>query len=176
MVDSYCKLCKVENEEEEKPQSEESNDLEIPFTCKNGHGLIFYPEGTHKKRDNGSGPYTSTSTQLGCNGCGNMFEVSEHGGYYSCRELCDWDMCPKCLLCDNKHQLKIQLGNPYAHMGPGASARCDRCRNAIDTDQPFFRCAQCSYDVCRNCIPEIDCQQQQPIEIAPCSRCDGKKF
>ena len=52
MIDSYCKLCKVENEEkeeeEEKPEQEEANDLEAPFTCKNGHGLIFYPEGTHK--------------------------------------------------------------------------------------------------------------------------------
>ena len=83
--------------------------------------------------------------------------IASRGGSYSCASECDFDLCVKCTRCDNGHQMQVHRGNPYSHMGPFTSARCNRCQQMIPAQQMnsgFLRCPVCQFDVCRSCIPE----------------------
>ena len=131
--------------------------LQTEQVCSEGHKLIHYPANNRKLRNNPDGiPYRSNEPFLNCNSCRNNFNVAPHG-YFSCEHRCDFDICPKCALCDGSHKLKIQTGVPKRYLKAGhPSSNCDRCRRQImpqECNQGYMACTACDTDICRNCIP-----------------------
>ena len=115
------------------------------ITCKQGHPIQLFRTGETKRRRNAQNNiHVYQGDLLICNSCRKHFTISSRGGSYSCRELCDFDLCVNCTRCANGHLLGIYYGNPYTHLGPTSSARCDRCRSMIpDVSNGFPRCDDC---------------------------------
>ena len=115
-------------------------------TCDNGHELEIR---------RGGAPYASNA--FICNLCRRRVDAPEVDLPFLRCAHCSYDACRNCIpICDNGHELEIRRGGaPYA----SNAFICNLCRRRVDApevDLPFLRCAHCSYDACKNCIPICD--------------------
>jgi len=115
--------------------------------CPENHPVQLYAPGATKQRRRGNGSlYTSAGSSLICNGCRQHFQTADLGGYFSCAQTCDFDLCPKCARCNNGHTFQVQIGNPYAISHRVEYFCCDHCGRMVhapEMDLGFARCAAC---------------------------------
>ena len=63
--------------------------------CLNNHVLIYFDAANAKRRINiFGGTHIQTSCNLMCDCCEK--QISHANGYYSCEDICDFDLCPSC--------------------------------------------------------------------------------
>ena len=65
--------------------------------------------------DNGE-IFIAGSAEYGCDSCGANFNTDETGGHYTCKDLCNWDCCRKCM---RKNPWKQGLKCAEIHGGDG---------------------------------------------------------
>lgn len=67
--------------------------------CNEGHAVRYFPQGYRKLRKNARGivcqPNFSSFT---CQACLQTIVLSEQG-YFSCDQICDFDLCRSCMTC-----------------------------------------------------------------------------
>ena len=131
------------------------------MTCLKGHTVRFYPNGVSKTRR------IQTEVRVIiekvhlpnriCNCCLENFVIADHGGYYSCEENCDFDLCAACGRCGvGGHTYTICRENPYGQFEFGENPCCNHCIQTIpeyQIDIGYLRCNICDYNVCRGCLP-----------------------
>lgn len=67
--------------------------------CPRGHLIHLFPQGYRKLREDKRGRrFQSSKSTLKCGACAHTVVIGEQG-YYSCEEMCDFDMCARCVTC-----------------------------------------------------------------------------
>ena len=108
---------------------DDQEDLILRLKCPESHVLRFYAHGEIRSRKDSLGSsFVSTANNLCCSACKEDFSIAELGGYYSCDEECDYDVCLKCARCDSGHLLTYGR----AHLPkPNSDKICGRCKGKI---------------------------------------------
>ena len=81
------------------------------FYCPNGHPVEFVENVASKQRVDKEGNfYIANENTLDCDNCHKkLHRVGPlNEGSFSCRGMCDFDLCTKCRTCSNGHLLQIQ--------------------------------------------------------------------
>ena len=67
------------------------------MSCEKGHNLRLIELGEIKRRQHVKGHiYKSDGRGVQCDICGMRMYLQKTGGYFSCEEVCDYDLCPNC--------------------------------------------------------------------------------
>lgn len=78
-----------------------------------------------KVRRMSSGAIVYYCDTLDCNVCHR--EINDTQSYYfTCEEMCDYDICFSCMTCSEGRQL-YKAFKPYDFQAGGAQATCQRC-------------------------------------------------
>mmetsp|Transcript_13710 Transcript_13710/g.16349 ORF Transcript_13710/g.16349 Transcript_13710/m.16349 type:complete len:84 (+) Transcript_13710:517-768(+) len=72
---------------------------QIQACCNFSHPVKRRHFSDPKVRRNDSAAVQVYQGQLYCNPCGR--EIDEYSFYYTCEEMCDYDICSDCLNCPN---------------------------------------------------------------------------
>ena len=122
----------VATKEEEKLQMQRK----FALRCKQGHPLRRYQNGFKRKVGPDGTIVQPKSSQLNCVNC-NDFTVAENG-FASCKQTCDYFLCPKCALCTECGSILMLKNTPhYDYMN-------DEYGNEDDADREWGYCRQCS--------------------------------
>eukprot|EP00826_Nyctotherus_ovalis_P000016 TRINITY_DN0_c107_g1_i18.p2 TRINITY_DN0_c107_g1~~TRINITY_DN0_c107_g1_i18.p2 ORF type:complete len:348 (-),score=97.90 TRINITY_DN0_c107_g1_i18:43-1086(-) len=164
-----CKTCK-----------EKGNDYDVCIRCRAPPHLKC--EKDHMLTWSFS-PENYPTGKYDCDACGGNAKIED--GRWTCLE-CEHDVCTKCrkakanTKCKNGDVLEWVV-DPEDQMG----IACDLCDANIETSKGRWRCAPCSYDVCRKCRPTDTCYMNHPLKWTSeeegckegkfeCLTCDGK--
>ena len=151
-----CARCVLSPNSQPGQQPSQAALRRVPISCRSGHPVIFFPTGHVKNRVTARGMSAYAGDLLNCDGCRQQFSIASRGGFYSCGQPCDFDLCIKCTRCHNGHQMEIQYGNPYSALG--SYFICNYCRGHVSAQvmqQGYARCATCEFDACLNCVPKV---------------------
>ena len=88
--------------------------------------------------------YNDERTPLNCDSCMLAIVPMDQDVYYTCSELCDYDICQKCAQCDRGHSLVRKMTE--------TTGLCRKCDVVKPTQ---FEClgATChDYAVCSDCL------------------------
>lgn len=79
--------------------------LGCPSEEKHPIEFLAYGQPPKSRRKEDGTFYVTNSDQLVCNGCKESFSISSRGGFYSCQDTCDFNICVKCARCPGGHTL-----------------------------------------------------------------------
>lgn len=123
---AYCAECNATPTPNPNPAVAQDNCKRLK--CLEEHRIVHFPVGANKQRHSDDREDITASSNIFCNGCRKLFDITIKG-FYSCKEKCDYSLCPECATCDYLGHVLVIKTDEEAPTG----LDCSRCSKPVET-------------------------------------------